>query len=259
MLWQIENSQTYILGSVHITNMAPPRLPLGAERIYWMARRIVFEADPSSGSDHSITKFSDSQRLSDLISGGLLNRIRQQWIGFNLQEGALEQTLPMYVGMCLQVFQAAKHGYSPQFGIDKHILTKAKTDKKEIVMLEELNDQLKMFATSPLNEQVALLSYIAEKDDLNFSELVNIVDAWRTDNINFFDNLVAERLRLWPKTFEILIGQRNRRWIPRLASMAQDAEPTLVVVGTLHLVGASGIPALLLQSGFKTIRVHEIA
>jgi uncharacterized protein YbaP (TraB family) len=58
-----------------------------------------------------------------------------------------------------------------------------------------------------------------------------------------------------PVMFGSIIEGRNRAWLPRLLALAKDSEPTLVVAGALHMVGPTGLPAVLRQNGCEVVPV----
>lgn len=56
---------------------------------------------------------------------------------------------------------------------------------------------------------------------------------------------VARMKRLYPEMYELLLLDRNRAWPPRIKTMLQDPKPSLIVVGSYHLVGPDSILAQL--------------
>jgi uncharacterized protein len=48
---------------------------------------------------------------------------------------------------------------------------------------------------------------------------------------------------------ELLLNQRNRRWIPLLEGQMAE-KPTFVAVGAAHLAGEQGVIALLRKQGY---------
>ncbi|HEY3950830.1 TraB/GumN family protein [Phenylobacterium sp.] len=56
---------------------------------------------------------------------------------------------------------------------------------------------------------------------------------------------VARMKRVYPEMYRLLLLDRNRAWIPRIKTMLQDPKPSLIVVGSYHLVGPDSILAQL--------------
>jgi uncharacterized protein YbaP (TraB family) len=61
--------------------------------------------------------------------------------------------------------------------------------------------------------------------------------------------------------YEILLGDRNRRWVKQLRPLLEDpalaGETVLVAVGALHLVGRDGLVALLRDEGFRAEPIDQ--
>lgn len=56
-----------------------------------------------------------------------------------------------------------------------------------------------------------------------------------------------------PGLYEVLILQRNFKWVVQIDRMLQDADTEFVLVGAAHIVDKSGLLDLLSQKG------HEIS
>jgi uncharacterized protein len=61
--------------------------------------------------------------------------------------------------------------------------------------------------------------------------------------------------RRYPELARALLIERNRRWVPRIQAMLQEAKPSLVVVGDYHLLGPEGLLALLKTAGLNPRRL----
>ena len=122
-----------------------------------------------------------------------------------------------------------------------------------------MGSQLRMLANSPLGEQISLLDHILKQEDIGLSELAGMVNAWSARDAAHFETLLVQRMRLWPSTFEVLISERNRNWLPLVVAMSHDGVSRIIVVGLLHLFGPTGLPALVEQQGMRMSRCAENA
>ena len=61
----------------------------------------------------------------------------------------------------------------------------------------------------------------------------------------------AESGRVGQSTVQVLLGDRNRRWLPQILDLLDDDRDYLVVVGALHIVGREGLLSLLKQRGYS--------
>lgn len=58
-----------------------------------------------------------------------------------------------------------------------------------------------------------------------------------------------------PELYEILVLDRNRKWVPRFKKMLSEKRPAMVVLGHVHLVGSDGVLAQLQAAGMTVRRV----
>ncbi len=58
-------------------------------------------------------------------------------------------------------------------------------------------------------------------------------------------------LEQFPETMDMLLGDRNRNWLPGIEAMLVTAEVELILVGALHLAGEQGLLAQLRKRGYK--------
>ena len=47
----------------------------------------------------------------------------------------------------------------------------------------------------------------------------------------------------------------NRKWLPTVVELAEGREPAMVVVGALHLIGDTGLVALLRKKGYTVTQI----
>ncbi|THD81950.1 MAG: TraB/GumN family protein [Phenylobacterium sp.] len=66
---------------------------------------------------------------------------------------------------------------------------------------------------------------------------------------------VARMKRLYPEMSEVILLERNRAWPPRIKVMLQNPKPTLIVVGSYHLVGPDRIQAQLRAEQLSAKRI----
>lgn len=251
MLWHIQGTATYVLGSVHVTNMRSLQFSLLAEQAFADSSCIVFETDLDVIPDLSMFSLPSSAKLPDLIPEPVFRSTHTYWIRLGLPESRLFSIQPGFAAMTLQLINAAKNGYTPLLGVDRKLWERAGLEGKERRVLELFGEQLRMLSESPLAEQISLLDYIASKNDAGLSELAGMVTAWSIGDTAHFDNLLEQRLRFWPQTFEVLITRRNMNWAPIVAALARSGTACLIVVGSLHLFGSTGLPSLLRDYGLN--------
>lgn len=253
MLWHIQGRYVEILGSIHVMDSAPFALPAQIDEAYARAQRLVFEYDFTSQPSPSIVALPEGETLRDAIPAGLFAALHRLWTESGLPEGVLERSPPWLAALHLQLALAARRGISAERGVDQTLWQRAIAEGKQIVSLETPDEALRGFTSAPRDEQVRFLAYTVESASESQAELDATIAAWRSGEIEALEPLLARWLRLCPTMFAMLVEGRNRAWLPRLQKLMGDGVATLAVAGAVHCIGASGLPALLAQSG-ETVR-----
>ena len=83
---------------------------------------------------------------------------------------------------------------------------------------------------------------------------------WRAGDVAKLDSeMRAEMARKTPESYRLLDVGRNDAWLPKIEARLKDsrADDTLVVVGTLHLLGEDGLVEKLRAKGYSVERMCE--
>jgi hypothetical protein len=87
-------------------------------------------------------------------------------------------------------------------------------------------------------------------------EVREVVGAWRRGDTPTLAALLAREYRSFPLLYRQLVSARNQQWLPQIERLLKESENTLVVVGSLHLVGESGLLELLRRDGFAAQQMN---
>ncbi len=253
MLWKIKDSNTYVFGSVHLSNSSILQLPDVVERAFSESTRVILEADQRLPPDASLLMLPPGIQLDSLVPNELFRRVRAHWSRLGLPEENLVKFRPIVVGINLQFLEAARNGYVVALGVDTIVRERAEKAGKEIRYLEKLNDQLSLLSGTPTNEQISFLSHIANQADAGLSEVVDMISAWRSSDIQYFEDLLDQRRKDWPQMIDDVLTKRNITWAPQIAELAKGPGRNLVVAGALHLLGETGLPTLLREYGLTLV------
>lgn len=251
MMWHIDGTRTYLLGSMHMTNMSTIIFPPVMEKVFSESLQIAFETDLDEAIDFSVVSLPDGRKLVDLLPASTYGEIKVHASRLNIPLSNLDNARPIFAGSSLAATNLAHHGYLASQGIDRALWNRAKRDGKKTCGLESAGFQLNTLANVPLDEQVSGLTHLAQQSDLNLSEVVAMLDAWKIGAIAPFESVYAKRATFTPLAAEQILDARNRNWIPQIAEMARNGNPCLVVVGCLHFVGKCGLPMLLEKEGLR--------
>ncbi len=133
---------------------------------------------------------------------------------------------------------------------DMTLMQLASKDKKEVLGLERLEDQLAIFDKIPMEKQVALLVDMARKPDEAKKELAKLLTAYKTQDLSAMMQQMKESKYDGLEDFQAdLLEKRNQNWIP-IIEKAAATKPTFFAFGAGHLGGPNGVIALLRKQGY---------
>jgi uncharacterized protein len=137
-----------------------------------------------------------------------------------------------------------------QPGSWEEVLTKlAQTRQSEVLGLETVQAQFAIFDQIPAKDQAAMIMDVVNDPVKTKQEVQKLVAAYQAQDVNQLYRMVAEASSTEAKFEQILLTERNQRWIPKIAQAAK-AKPTFFAVGAGHLGGQNGVIPLLRQAGY---------
>jgi hypothetical protein len=85
-------------------------------------------------------------------------------------------------------------------------------------------------------------------------ELEEMLAAWRAGDTAKLATVMEESFKDVPKVGELLLQQRNARWLPQVEAILKQATPTMIIVGAGHLCGKGSLVELLEKKGFRVVQ-----
>ena len=144
---------------------------------------------------------------------------------------------------------AARVG-DPANGVDRALID----DAQQVLALESIAGQLRLFDALPAQAQSALLAATAREAQADRGE--ETLRAWLTGDTARLAALDDGTLLADPALREALLAGRNRRWLPVVMQAIKDGRRPLVAVGAAHLPGTDGLIALLEGQGMALRRIQ---
>ena len=265
-LWTIQgrHNRVYLFGSVHMlgdTDFAFPGSPesrLGAA--YRDAEALIMEVPPGeTASPEMLTATAaraidpDGRGLDDLL-GDEAAAVHAAAEKRGIDLAPLAPFEPWFASLVVTVQSAMKQGLAAEHGVEQLVAAAAARDHKPVTGLETADGQLQLFDRLPSGLQAQLLLKTIEESDEDGAKLDELVDAWKRGDLGALDGLMSQEFEEFPELRTSLVVDRNRRWVEQILPLLDDGRDYLIVVGALHLVGADGVPALLLRRGVRATR-----
>ena len=265
-MWQINgaSNRIYLLGSVHVLRQQDHPIPTAIEKAYQDAEILIMEIDVDdldpiemAGMVNELGVIKDGSTLQEIMGPSLYDEAADYASQLDIPFLMLAQTEPWLAAITIEQMMLLRIGFNPEYGIEFHLSAKAGEDSKEILGLESVREQLEFLDKLSLSAQRSLLIQTL-RESLNIEENLDLlIDAWRHGDIDFLEeNLLAEMQR-YPELYRTLVVDRNEAWVEQIRNLIGEQDDYLIVVGTLHLVGDDGLPALLSEIGITTNQLRE--
>jgi hypothetical protein len=261
-LWKISGNglkqPSYLFGTIHITCDAT--LNKDVKKALDKTSQIVLELDMDSENLQSKMMqnmyMKGGQTLKDLVSEEDFK--------------AIDNMFKKHMGMSVQMMQNMKPFFltaalypklidCPMQSFEGELVKVAKTQGEEIKGLETIEDQVNVFDEIPYKVQVKDLIRSA-KDNLVYDKAMfaKMMKIYKEENISAMVDMMNDKNYTSIVEYQdILLDNRNKNWIPKIAEFVKD-QPTFFGVGAGHLAGDNGVIRLLRKSGFKVEAVKGI-
>ena len=164
---------------------------------------------------------------------------------------------PTFFVMTLTVSEMNKIGADPQKGIDNFFKEKAMQDGKATGSLETVDQQISLLTSMDASlGSDQILESIEELKQIE-TMLGELLAVWKKGDEAKMEELYIKDLKLYPKLYQILIVDRNNKWMRNIEGYLNGSENTMVVVGAAHLVGEDGLVNLLRKRGYKVVKLQK--
>lgn len=259
LLWKIEGNDlrapSWLFGTIHA--ICPDEIVVTEtmERAVDTSAQVALELDlddqrlmvemgrlaflPGDSTLHDIFSEEDYARL---------NKWMKDSVGVSIDP--MINLRPLWlIGMLInQVIGCKSTSYEEIF------MAMARRQDKEIIGIEQPEEQLEAFSTIPLKEQGRMVLDIIDHMDSTRAAFRRLADAYTARDLRKLRELVLNSSIEYGRYSEELIEKRNRNWIPRILREARR-KATFFAVGAGHLPGDDGLISLLRKKGYKVTPV----
>lgn len=269
LLWKVSDADNdvYLLGSFHLLKPDDYPMPADIDRAFDDAESLLFEVDPREmtapetvATMQKYMAYEEGQSLSKVLPKATLDRLGTLVSASGSSVQALEQSEPWAVSLGLVIGVSQALGFKPDLGLDRHLMERAAKAGKPASGLETVDDQMKAMDTVPYPEQAQGLDEFLQDPKKAIQQLQDMHTWWRAGDVERLDkDMRAEMAAKSPQSYKLLDVDRNDAWLPQIEKRltGSKSDDTLVVVGTLHLLGADGLVEKLKAKGYKVERVCE--
>ncbi|MEM9403184.1 MAG: TraB/GumN family protein [Pseudomonadota bacterium] len=265
-LWEVRgtNNAIYLLGSVHLLRQQDHPLPSRMLDAYADAETIIMEIDmddidpiETQALINRLGVLNDGRTLKDLIGESRYAAAEKAAAAMDIPFGLLSRSEPWLAAMTIEQLALARLGFNPALGVEMTFSTRAAADGKPVEGFETIEQQLAFLDELSLDAQTDLLMQtLTESRDLR-SEMDALIEAWRLGDIDFLEQTVLSDIKDFPELYDVIVADRNARWVDTINTLLDDDDDYLIIVGALHLVGPDGVPALLEAQGNDVTQLNQ--
>ncbi|MEB0138831.1 MULTISPECIES: TraB/GumN family protein [unclassified Undibacterium] len=264
-LWEVRQGAhtAYLFGSIHVARADFYPLPLAVQQVYRQADTLAVEVDPSRPGEMQKALPLLTYAAPDRLQNHLRTSTWEQLLLRQPQAATQWQQLrPSLVASALLVAALTPLGYTAEFGIDQHFITRAKGDHKTVLELESMVFQAGILGG--LSDEVgdAMLAQTLDSitDGTLKSDTARLVQAWKAGDAATLEQLfLAEANKdAAAKLFmQTLLDDRNPAMVTQILAQMAAGRRLLVVVGAAHISGPRSLVDLLRKRGLKVRQISS--
>lgn len=258
-LWQVDgrHNRVYLLGSIHLLRERDHPLPGVLYEAYDDAEVLFMELDfddVDPVADQALIRelgmLANGRRLADILGPALFAKASRLAEEAAVPLGLLEYAEPWFAAVNVEMMLLMRAGFSQDQGIEAHFAARAAIDQKEIFGFETTAEQLGFLDSLSIEAQKDMFIQ-SLVEGISIGEVMDsLVEAWHRGDTQFMEENLLADMQEMPELNQVIVVDRNIAWTNRIEDMLDDRDDYLVIVGALHLVGNSGVPALLQQRGY---------
>jgi len=248
----------HLLGSVHF--LASESFPLAEEieNAYAGSRKVVFETDMDVLHDPAFqTKMTtlglipEGHTIQQYVCKRTYSSLKKKAERLGLPMELFDRLKPWLCALTIAAMEVQRLGLNPNYGIDNYFFTKARKDGKQILFLESVGDQLRLFTEMSKKQEESFLEQTLEDLEVLETKLSDLIAAWTHGDADRLASLVEIGFKGHPEIYEKMVVQRNKNWVGQIDALIQQEGNVLVVVGAAHLVGNENVLKLLRSRGYE--------
>lgn len=258
-LWVIRDADStlYLFGTVHLLR---PTTGWGTARIdaaFDSADKLVLEiSNPDDQAavipliqQHGI---SPATPLSSLLDAEEVAALDAAAKTIGLSAAQMDPFRPWFAALTLSVAPLQKAGYDPASGVELLLKARAEAAGKPVTGFETIDEQIRILAGFPEEDQLAFLRSTLESFENATVELDKLVEAWAAGDIEAIESIGVEPMReSGEELYQALLVRRNTNWADQIQTLLEGSGTAFIAVGSAHLVGDDSVQEILEQRGVE--------
>ncbi len=263
LFWRIdaadgERTLGHLLGTLHSDDARVSRLSPAVQQALEASRSLTLELDfgaidPLAVSGAMFAPVGSG--LAELLSEPQYRRCVEALAAHHVPETAAARMHPWAALMTLSMPPANDGRF-----LDLVLYQRGRSMGLALYGLESMQEQLAVFSTLSLEEQLELLEMALDELPRQAEQMEAMIRAYADDDLAALvaiteaelERNASDSLRRWMVQ---LVDVRNRRMLERLRPRLAEGD-AFIAIGALHLPGETGLLAQLRRLGYRLVEVE---
>jgi hypothetical protein len=260
-LWKItgKHSTVYLFGSIHILSPDLQWRDARIGRAIDEADSFFFETALDKAPVQDLIKAKGSlpagQSLRAMLPPESQKDLDDDFTTLGVPEVLFDTRRPWLVTTAMIALKAAPAGTTPA-GVDVSIMADARSRDKPLRYFETMEQQIALLVPDDQAAELKAFETFLKAFRHQDGDLASLTNAWQRGDDALLTKLVMKDFDKDPAARKALFDDRNAAWVKTLKDVLDNETGTaLVTVGAGHLLGTTGVPALLRAAGYKVERI----
>lgn len=262
LLWKIEGNgittKSYLFGTIHL---------IEKERFYFpnKLRKIVGKSEVLTMEIAGLPDPVEAMNLSRLEEGTFFDFFTDEqtdsilvWVETNTSltpkafEMIAKKMKPFVVAQILSEMDKNNPGgdIGNKESYERELEAIAEEAGLEMNGFETVAEQMGYFDSFSDEQQAEMvMATVRNNNGESYAELEKMMNLYEEQNIDGLYQLIAENDEMSEDMNDILLTNRNKRWIPKIEEMIAE-KSTFIAIGAGHLGGPEGVIRLLEAQGY---------
>ena len=255
LLWEISSNglsqPSYIFGTIHLICPDKFFVPKGTEEKFKTTQQVFLEIDMDDPQmimkTQKLMMSSDGKKLKDIMNESDYKVFSEYFKKTSGMDVAMFGPAKPMVYMTFALMKST--GCPMPKSYEEYFVKEAKTEKKEVLGLETIEDQMAMMDKATTKQQVGWLMDVVKETENGNALYAQMIDLYQKQDIEALTKMISEQMVGMKGMQDEMLDKRNQNWIPIIEQNIKQ-KPTFFAVGAGHLGGEKGVLKLLQQKGY---------
>jgi uncharacterized protein YbaP (TraB family) len=266
-LWRIrhDNATVYLFGSLHVLPQGFRWTTPTIDSAKAASDRFIFEVPVDEAAMKDEKQFiiahgllSKGQTLRGILSGTEFQTYSAVLRRAGMKQEQFERFRPWLAAVVLGLAYLHSDNLKNLRGADDDLMDYARDHGHPLSYLESVRDQMELFNHDAVSDQLKALKSLIVTLPSSRGQERDLLGKWASGDAAGLNALLAGYFRGHPEARAVLVGNRNRNWLPTIkAALARPSGATMITVGAAHIGGIDGLVALLCEDGYTVEQLGQ--